>query len=209
MTKAQDPVSFPTDPYPVRPGTSAALTARTIDATVHPPLVRAQEKVADLVPRVTASLSDPVLLVSLAGTLVLMWLAVRMRSRLAPVLLSAMLMMTLTSFRPAGSDDGASPPEPEPSPSLFEAPEVHEAPEPPPQRNPRYARHAHPDERSLGSQLLESFPEVMIVAKMNAEVLVQQLNEEFDIRDERELRAYVKQLKRRLRAEARRMARDR
>src|SRR3954462_152141 len=35
-----------TDAPAVRPGTSDALTARTIDATVHPPLVRAQETAA-------------------------------------------------------------------------------------------------------------------------------------------------------------------
>jgi hypothetical protein len=43
MTYPHDPVDFPTDPHPVRPGTSEALTARTIDATVHSPLVRVCE----------------------------------------------------------------------------------------------------------------------------------------------------------------------
>lgn len=100
MTNPDDPVSFPTDPHPVRPGTSDALFARTIDATPQPPLVQAQETVAALIPRVTTSLSDPLLLAMLAGTFVLLWLAMRMRSRLGPVLLSAMLLMTLTSFRP-------------------------------------------------------------------------------------------------------------
>src|SRR5688500_7591281 len=100
MTSQHDPVSFPTDPHPVRPGTSDALFARTIDATPQPPLVQAQETVAAAIPRLTASLSDPLFLATLAGTLVLMWLVVRMRSRLRPVLLAAMLLMTLTSFRP-------------------------------------------------------------------------------------------------------------
>jgi len=40
------------DPDVARPGTSDALFARTIDATIHPPLVRAQETVVALVPRV-------------------------------------------------------------------------------------------------------------------------------------------------------------
>jgi hypothetical protein len=101
MTSQYDPVSFPTDPHPVRPGTSDALFARTIDATPQPPLVRAQETVASAIPRLTTSLSDPLFVVMLAGTLMLVWMAVRMRSRVAPVLLSAMMLMTLTSFRPA------------------------------------------------------------------------------------------------------------
>src|SRR5436189_5620430 len=58
------PVDYPTDAHPVRPGTSDALTARTIDATVHPPLVRAQETVVALGPRIAGSvapLASPVL----------------------------------------------------------------------------------------------------------------------------------------------------
>lgn len=105
MTNPHDPVSFPTDPHPVRPGTSDALFARTIDATPQPPLVRAQETVATAIPRLTASLSDPLFLVTLTATLVLLWLAVRMRSQLRPVLLSAMLLITLTSFRPVQRPD--------------------------------------------------------------------------------------------------------
>jgi len=107
MTNPHDPVSFPTDPHPVRPGTSDALFARTIDATPQPPLVQAQETVAAAIPRLTATLSDPLFLATLAGTLVLLWLTVRMRSRLRPVLLSAMLLMALTSFRPMRSPDQA------------------------------------------------------------------------------------------------------
>lgn len=103
MTHPNDPVSFPSDPHPVRPGTSDALFARTIDATPQPPLVQAQESVAAAIPRLTATLTDPLFLATLAGTLVLLWLTMRMRSRLRPVFLSAMLLMALTSFRPAGN----------------------------------------------------------------------------------------------------------
>ena len=39
------------NPDAVRPGTSDALTARTIDATQYSPLVRAQETAVALVPR--------------------------------------------------------------------------------------------------------------------------------------------------------------
>lgn len=146
MTHPKDPVSFPSDPHPVRPGTSDALFARTIDATPQPPLVRAQETVAQAIPRLTTSLSDPLFVATLAGTLVLMWLAFQMRSRLRPVLLFGMMMLTLTSFRPVRSPSEApivhdviaegyerarryerrevESPVPEPPPFVFRAPEA-------------------------------------------------------------------------------------
>jgi len=91
------------DPEPVRPGTSDALTARTIDATVHPPLVRAQETVAAFVPRVAqaaAPLASPLFLGALALTLVFVWVAIRMRYRPSALVLGALLVMTLSSFNP-------------------------------------------------------------------------------------------------------------
>lgn len=223
--KAQDDVSFLIDPLPVRPGTSAALTARTIDATVHPPLVRAQEKAAELIPRLAEPLASPLLLVMLAGTLVLLWFARRAKFRPVGLLLPAALMMMLTSFRPMGTEGDVlrtdtppatkattpeqidtrwrPPPIPEPPRYYYEAPDV---PRPP---TPRAARtHAHPqEERSLAEQLIASFPEVVIVAQANAQALAQ--HAEMLARDERELRQYVKELRRRLRSEARRVARDR
>jgi hypothetical protein len=148
MTYPDDPVSFPSDPHPVRPGTSDALFARTIDATPQPPLVRAQETVATAIPRLTSSFSDPIFVVTLAATFALMWLAFQMRSRLRPVLLFGIMMLTLTSFRPVRSLNEApiaqdriaagyerarrferreaAPPTPEPPPF------VRRAPEPPP-----------------------------------------------------------------------------
>jgi hypothetical protein len=91
------------DPHPVRPGTSAALTARTIDATVHPPIVRAQEAVAAFIPRVEAPIKafgSPMLAGMLGATLVLFWVAHRARFRPSGLVFSAMLMMMLTSFHP-------------------------------------------------------------------------------------------------------------
>src|SRR5215210_697759 len=102
--KAQDGVSFLIDPLPVRPGTSAALTARTIDATIHPPLVRAQERAAEIIPRLAEPLGSPLFFAMLAGTLVLGWLAWRGKFRPVGLLLPAALMLMLTSFRPAGSE---------------------------------------------------------------------------------------------------------
>ena len=96
------------DPVPVRPGTSDALFARTIDATVHPPLVRAQETVAALVPRVAqaaAPLVSPLFLSALALTLIFVWVAHRMRYRPSALVLGALLVMTLTSFHPMQKAD--------------------------------------------------------------------------------------------------------
>ncbi len=103
MTNPHHPMRYPTDAQPVRPGTSAALTARTIDATIHPPLVRAQETIAGVVPRIAqaaAPLASPLFLSALALTLVFVWVAIRMRYRPSALLLSALLVMTLTSFDP-------------------------------------------------------------------------------------------------------------
>jgi hypothetical protein len=90
--------------YAVRPGSSAALTARTIDATIHPPLVRAQETVVSLVPRMAeaaAPLTSPLFLSAVGLTLIFIWVAIKMRYRPSALLLSALLVMGLTSFRPA------------------------------------------------------------------------------------------------------------
>jgi hypothetical protein len=98
----------PTDGTAVRPGTSDALFARTIDATVHPPLLRAQETVVALVPRVAeaaAPLASPLFLSALALTLVFSWIAIRMRYRPSALVLGALLVMTLTSFRPVQRPD--------------------------------------------------------------------------------------------------------
>ena len=95
-------MSSPSGAYAVRPGTSAALTARTIDATVHPPLVRAQETVAQVVPRVADSFrtafTSPLFISALALTLIFVWMLSRMRRQLAGLAMGAMLVIALTSF---------------------------------------------------------------------------------------------------------------
>ncbi len=96
------PVGYLTDP-PVRPGTSDALTARTIDATVHPPLVRAQETVVALGPRIAQSvnpLTSPLFLGVIALTLLFVLVARRLKFQPAALVLSALLVLGLTSFRP-------------------------------------------------------------------------------------------------------------
>lgn len=96
-------MSSPSGAYAVRPGTSAALFARTIDATQRPPLVRAQETVAGALPQITDSFrtafSSPFFLSALGLTLVVVWVLSRLRWRPAGLALGAMLMLALTSFR--------------------------------------------------------------------------------------------------------------
>jgi hypothetical protein len=88
--------------YVVRPGTSAALTARTIDATQRPTLVRAQESVAQVVPQITDSFrnafTSPVFLTELGLTLVAIWILTRLRRPLAGLAMGTMLVIALTSF---------------------------------------------------------------------------------------------------------------
>src|SRR5882762_7826380 len=103
MTSPHHPMGHPNDGVAVRPGTSDALFARTIDATIHPPLVRAQETVVALVPRVAqaaAPLASPLFLGALALTILFTWVAIRMRYRPSALVLGALLVMTLTSFHP-------------------------------------------------------------------------------------------------------------
>lgn len=103
MTNPHHPMGHPTDGVAVRPGTSDALTARTIDATVHPPLVRAQETLVGLVPRVAqaaAPLVSPLFLGALALTLTFVLVARRMRYRPSALVLGALLIMSLSSFNP-------------------------------------------------------------------------------------------------------------
>jgi hypothetical protein len=102
MSNPHRSMGFSTDGA-VRPGTSDALTARTIDATVHPPLVRAQETVVGLVPRVAqaaAPLASPLFLGAVALTLLFVWVAHRLRYRPSALALGALLIMTLSSFHP-------------------------------------------------------------------------------------------------------------
>ena len=103
MLYPHHPMGHSTDGAAVRPGTSDALTARTIDATIHPPLVRAQETVVALVPRVTdaaAPFTSPLFLGAILLTLVFTWVAIRLRYKPSALVLGTLLVMTLTSFHP-------------------------------------------------------------------------------------------------------------
>jgi hypothetical protein len=185
MTLAHDPVGFPTDPYPVRPGTSAALTARTIDATPPPPLVQAQETVAAAIPRITATIGSPLFLTTLGLTLVLVWMTLRLRSRMIGLVLSAMLMMTLTSFRPVGT--------PPRVPSVGDT----------------VVRESEPPEwfqqREFAPPTPQPAPYIVRVPR-RPDVLRPDVDRMRD--DEEELRAAIEELRDRIEAELRRRARD-
>jgi hypothetical protein len=209
-----------TDPHPVRPGTSAALTARTIDATIHPPIVRAQEAVAAFIPRVAAPLSavSPLLVGMLGGTLVLLWVAHRARFRPAGLLFSAALMIMLTSFHPvtspktaARSDDtivGATEnwtPQDHyqmPMPAT-ETPEVVDVPETP-EAMPEPEEYAGPDLSYRIGNYRVVIPPQLRSDLMPTEELMRAEQEAM----REQLRVSLRVLERRLRAEARQRQRE-
>ena len=185
MMSADDPGYYPTDPHPVRPGTSAALTARTIDATPPPPLVQAQETVAAAIPRITATIGSPLFLTTLGLTLVLVWMAMRLRSRMLGLVLSAMLVMTLTSFRPVRISDQ--------SPRVGDAGVRETAP------SERWDRHDY------SPPVPEPTPYVLRIPTRSHEAMPDM----GEIRmDEEELREAIEELRGRIETELRRRARD-
>ncbi len=102
MRVAQSSDGYSIDSDAVRPGTSAALTARTIDATQRPPLMKAQEAVVAAVPRILDTVPPPLL----GGTLGLTVLAVmvasqRVHFKMVPVLTAAVLMLPVSNYHAA------------------------------------------------------------------------------------------------------------
>jgi hypothetical protein len=203
MTNPHYSMGHPTDGTAVRPGTSDALFARTIDATVHPPLVRAQETVVGLVPRVAqaaAPLASPLFLSALALTLVFVWVATRMRYRPSALVLGALLVMTLSSFNPMQK----------PGPSRFA--EVRRPrttiggtrasyrsrayiPPPPQIEAPDIDVHVDPVQVYLPPDFVERLPEWSRDAMQSAERMM---------RDNERMREMMQQIRYRLREEARR-----
>ena len=192
-----------TDPHPVRPGTSAALTARTIDATIHPPIVRAQEAVAEVIPRIAAPLSSPLFVGMLALTLLLGWAAIRNRLHARGFLVSAMLVLMLTSFRPltdegSGTGDGGSvtntrPSSPFPLPSSrFPPPQPPDPPDVPEMRSYQYTFDTH--------NLPEEFQQMGLPPEVSVEITMP----ERIALDREILRAQLRELRIRIREEQRR-----
>ena len=202
MTRPHYPMVHPTDGTAVRPGTSDALFARTIDATVHPPLVRAQETVVALGPRIAqaaAPLASPLFLSALGLTLIFVWVAIRMRYRPSALVLGALLVMTLTSFNPA------------PKPELTRTADVRRPrttiggaraarnrmyiPPPPQIDAPDVDVHVDPVQVYLPPDFAERLPEWGRDAMQSAERMM---------RDNEHMREMMQQIRSRLRGEARR-----
>ena len=190
-----------TDPHPVRPGTSAALTARTIDATIHPPIVRAQEAVAEVIPRIAAPLSSPLFVVTIALTLLLGWAAIRNRLHMRGFLVSAMLVLMLTSFRPmteaerTSAGDVAKPAAQEQQSEPFERADPPQPPDPPdvPElRTYQYTFDTH--------NLPEEFQQMGLPPEVSVEITMP----ERIALDREILRAQLRQLRIRIREEQRR-----
>lgn len=237
MTNPHHTMSQLNDPHPVRPGTSAALTARTIDATIHPPIVRAQEAVAAFIPRVTAplaSISPPLALEMLGLTLVLIWVARHARYRVGALALSAMLMLTLTSFHPlATAQDAPTMSDPHQSamekelwrrlntivstpadaaPDVIGVPEVPDAPEEPQepeQPEPVDEIVPVPPDSSPMSDVVDRLPELTYQLMQSEEQMREQGRSMHEheklMRDrEREIRAAVEEMSAQLQKAARR-----
>jgi hypothetical protein len=202
MTNPHHPVGHPTDGTAVRPGTSDALTARTIDATIHPPLVRAQETVAAFVPRVAqaaAPLASPLFLGALALTLVFVWVAIRMRYRPSALVLGAFLVMTLSSFNPMQQPEQsriADVRRPRTTVGGTRASYRNRAYVPPPQiEAPDIDAHVDPVQVYLPPDFAERLPEWSRDAMQSAERMM---------RDNEQVREMMRQIRYRLREEARR-----
>jgi hypothetical protein len=202
MTNPHHPMGHPTDGTPARPGTSDALTARTIDATIHPPLVRAQETVAAFVPRVAqaaAPLASPLFLGALALTLVFVWVAIRMRYRPSALVLGALLVMTLSSFNPMQKPEQsriADVRRPRTTVGGTRASYRNRAYVPPPQiEAPDIDVHVDPVQVYLPRDFAERLPEWSRDAMQSAERMM---------RDNERVREMMAQIRYRLREEARR-----
>ena len=191
-----------TDPHPVRPGTSAALTARTIDATIHPPIVRAQEAVAEVIPRIAAPLSSPLFVGTIALTLLLLWAAIRNRLHARGFLVSAVLVLFLTSFRPSTNrdkPDSADVAEPE-------AQQPFEIPNPPQPPEPQYVPEVRTYQYTFDTRDL---PEPLQQMGLPPEVSVEITMPDRMKLDREMLRASLRELQIRIREEERRRHRRR
>jgi len=181
------------------PGTSAALTARTIDATVHP-VAQARDAVAE-VPRLVDSIPPHLVGGALGLTGVVLMLSLqRYRLSMSPVLLAGLLMMPVSNYRegvrPAGSKAVEAPAVEKmrvPAPEWFDRPSrVEEPPRPP--EPPR----SFPD-FSMPSVDIEIPPELMEEAGAVIELVVP------DHWDRDDVSRYLRHNSDRLRREIRRL----
>jgi len=102
MSLTQRSDGYSMNQYAVRPGTSDALFARSIDATQPPPLVMAQEAVAAAIPRIIDSVPPPLVGTTLGlSVLAVMVASHRFHFRLVPILTAGVLLLPISNYHPA------------------------------------------------------------------------------------------------------------
>src|SRR5687768_14819333 len=102
MSLAQRSDGYTMDQYAVRPGTSDALFARSIDATQPPPLVKAQEAVASAIPKLIDSVPPPLVGTTLGLTVLAVMVASRrLQFKMVPILTAGVLLLPISNYHPA------------------------------------------------------------------------------------------------------------
>ncbi len=102
MSLTQRSDGYTMNEYAVRPGTSEALFARSIDATQPPPIVKAQEAVAAAIPRLIDSVPPPLVGTTLGITVLAVMVAShRVHFKLVPILTAGVLLLPISNYHPA------------------------------------------------------------------------------------------------------------
>src|SRR5688572_33343319 len=102
MSLTQRSDGYTMNEYAVRPGTSEALFARSIDATQPPPIVKAQEAVAAAIPRLIDSVPPPLVGTTLGiAVLAVMVASHRVHFKLVPILTAGVLLLPISNYHPA------------------------------------------------------------------------------------------------------------
>src|SRR5688500_9792518 len=106
MSLAQRSDGYSMDQYAVRPGTSEALFARSIDATQPPPLVKAQEAVASAIPKLIDSVPPPLVGTTLGLTVLAVMVASRrLQFKMVPILTAGVLLLPISNYHPAQTSE--------------------------------------------------------------------------------------------------------
>lgn len=185
------------------PGTRDALTARTIDATVHP-VTQARDAVAE-VPRLVDSIPPHLVGGALGLTGVVLMLSLqRYRLSMSPLLLAGLLMMPVSNYRasqqPAGTK--AAKEAVVEKPRVFKAPDWYDRPRPERVEVPEPPRPPDPPslpDFSLPDIEIEIPPELMEEAGALLEIVVP---EDWDRED---VSRYLRRNSQRLQREIRRL----
>jgi hypothetical protein len=102
MSLIQRSDGYSMNQYAVRPGTSDALFARSIDATQPPPIVKAQEAVTAAIPRLIDSVPPPLVGTTLGLTVLAVMVAShRVQFKLVPILTAGVLLLPISNYHPA------------------------------------------------------------------------------------------------------------